>query len=204
LQGAFTSCSAAPRQPEILQKQFRLVSALITEMTSLAVLAYVMSTQGRNCKEIGWNPEILDVPRGFGLFLGANLLMYALLIPVQYAYRAYAGHFFVPKSLNSIFGFGVSSLSIAFICLNPFFEELIVRAFTISEAINLGASRAVAITLSVVVQVSYHLYQGLASALALTLVFTIFSIYYVRTRRIMPVIVAHLCADLFALMLGRF
>ena len=47
-------------------------------------------------------------------------------------------------------------------------------------------------------------YQGLASAMALTFLFTAFSIYYVRTRRIAPVILAHLCLDLFSLIRGAF
>lgn len=185
-----------------MQQKFRLVGALITEATSLALLWYVMSRQGRSWRAIGWKPGVLDIPKGLGLFVAGNVLMYALMIPVQYAYRAYAGHFLLPKPLNSILGFGISALSIAFVCLNPFFEELIVRAYTISEIINLGGSRTVAVILSVVVQMSYHLYQGLASAVALTLIFTIFSIYYVRTQRIVPVILAHLCADLFALIHG--
>jgi len=192
----------APTTP--MQQQFRLVGALMTEMTSLIVLWYVMARQGQSWKEIGWNPELRDIPRGLGLLVAANLTMYIVFIPIQYTYRAYAGHFLAPKSLSSIFGFGVSSLSIAFICLNPFFEELIVRAYTISEVINLGGSRTVAVIISVLVQVSYHLYQGLVSAVALAFVFTIFSIYYVRTRRIAPVIFAHLCMDVFALIRGMF
>jgi membrane protease YdiL (CAAX protease family) len=103
-----------------------------------------------------------------------------------------------------MFGFGISSLSIAFICLNPFFEELIVGAYTMSEVMNLGGTRALAVVVSVVAQMSYHLYQGVASSLALTLLFTVFSIYYIRTRRIVPVILAHLCLDLLALFRGSF
>jgi membrane protease YdiL (CAAX protease family) len=192
----------APTAP--MQQQFRLVGALIAQVTSLLVLWYVMCRQRRSWNEIGWNPEIRDIPRGLGLLVISNLAMYVLFIPIQYAYRAYAGHFLVPKPLNSILGFGISSLSIAFVCLNPFFEELIVRAYTISEVINLGASRTVAVIVSVVVQMSYHLYQGFVSAVALMFVFTIFSIYYVRTRRIGPVIFAHLCLDVLALIRGVF
>jgi membrane protease YdiL (CAAX protease family) len=192
----------APTAP--IQQQFRLVGALITQVTSLLVLWYVMCTQRRSWNEIGWNPEIRDIPRGLGLLVISNLAMYVLFIPIQYTYRVYAGHFLVPKSLNTILGFGISSLSIAFVCLNPFFEELIVRAYTISEVINLGASRTMAVVVSVAVQMSYHLYQGFVSAVALTFVFTMFSIYYVRTRRIGPVILAHLCVDVLALIRGVF
>jgi membrane protease YdiL (CAAX protease family) len=192
----------APTTP--MQQHFRLVAALITESTSLTVLWYVMSRQGRTWKDIGWKLEFADVPRAMGLLIAATVLTYLVLIPIQYSYRAYSGRFLVPKSLNSMFGFGVSFLSIAVICLNPFFEELIVRAYTMSEVMNLGGNRRLAVIVSVVLQMSYHLYQGVENAIALTLLFTAFSIYYIRTGRIMAVILAHLGLDLLALIHGTF
>lgn len=192
----------APTAP--MQQNYRLLGALITQVTSLTVLWYVMCRQGKTWKDIGWKLGFADVPRAAGLLIAAMVLMYVPFIPIQYFYRAYSGHFLAPKSLHSILGFGISSLSIVFICLNPFFEELIVRAYTMSEVMNLGGSRGLAVIVSVVAQMSYHLYQGLASAMALTFLFTAFSIYYVRARRIVPVILAHLCLDLFSLIRGAF
>ena len=190
----------APTAP--MQQHFRLAGALITEATSLTVLCYVMSRQGRTWKDLGWKFELVDVLRALGLLIAAYVLTYLFLLPIQYSYRAYSGHFLATKSLTSMFGFGISSLSIALICLNPFFEELIVRAYTISEVMSLGGNRGLAVIISVAAQISYHLYQGVEGVLALTVIFTAFSIYYVRTRRIAPVILAHLCLDLFALFRG--
>jgi membrane protease YdiL (CAAX protease family) len=192
----------APTVP--MQQHYRPLGGLITQATSLTVLWYVMCRQGKTWKDIGWKLEFADVPRALGLLIAAIVLVYLPLIPIQYFCRAYSGHFLAPNSLHSIFGFGISFLSIAFICLNPFFEELIVRAYTMSEVMNLGGSRGLAVIVSVVAQMSYHLYQGLASAMVLTFLFTAFSIYYARTRRIVPVILAHLCLDLFSLLRGVF
>jgi len=61
-----------------------------------------------------------------------------------------------------------------------------------------------AIVISVAIQMSYHLYQGLAHAIVLTVVFAIFSIYYAQTRRIAPVVLAHLFMDVLALIRGVF
>src|SRR5258708_1623408 len=91
----------APTAP--IQQQFRLVGALITEGTSLTVLWYVMSRQGRTWKDIGWKLELADVPRALGLLIAANVVTYLLLVPVQYSYRAYSGHFMASKSLHSMF-----------------------------------------------------------------------------------------------------
>lgn len=72
-----------------------------------------------------------------------------------------------------------------------------------SEVIRLGGSCWLAVLISVAVQLSYHLYQGPAGAITITITFTVFSIYYVRTRRVMPLILAHLGYDLHALFAGQ-
>jgi hypothetical protein len=128
-----------------MQQDYRLVGGLITQVTSLTVLWYMMCRKGRRWKDIGWKLEFADIPRATGLLIAAVVIMYLPVIPVQYFYRAYSGHFLAPNSLHSIFGFGISFLSIAFICLNPSFEEPIVRAYTMSEVMSLGGSRELAV-----------------------------------------------------------
>jgi hypothetical protein len=49
-------------------------------------------------------------------------------------------------------------------------------------------------------QTSYHLYQGLQNVPSLAVSFLILSVYYARCGRILPVILAHLYFDLFALL----
>jgi len=191
--------SAAP-----MQKSYRLVGALISETTSLLLLWYVMGRQAKTWKDIGWCIELADAPRALGLLITALIVPVFASAPVQYIYWAYSGHSLTPKSLHSMFGFGISFLSIAFVCLNPFFEELIVRGYTMSEIMSVGGGAGTAIIISVAVQMSYHLYQGFAHAIALTAVFTIFSIYYAQTRRIVPVILAHLFMDAMFLIRGAF
>ena len=73
-----------------------------------------------------------------------------------------------------------------------------------SEVVNLGGSRTLAVLISVVVQVSYHLYQGFTHEIGVTALFTVFSIYYVRTRRTLPVILVHLAVDWLAMLAGKF
>jgi membrane protease YdiL (CAAX protease family) len=58
---------------------------------------------------------------------------------------------------------------------------------------------ALAVVISVALQTSYHLYQGLPAALSHIPAFLLFSLYFVRTRRILPVILAHMFMDIFAL-----
>lgn len=185
-------------------QQYRLWTGVMTEATSLIVLWYVLSRQARSWKDIGWSFRAKDIPVGLGLMVLASLTATAALLPFQLVYRAESGHFLQPKSIQPLFGFGISALSVTFICLNPFFEELIVRAYTMSEVLSLGGRQWLAVLVSVAVQVSYHLYQGLVNTAALIFVFAVLSIYFVRTRRIGPVIVAHLAYDMLFLLRGKF
>jgi membrane protease YdiL (CAAX protease family) len=182
----------------------RLLEALIGEVGSLAVLWYVLSAQGRGWKNIGWKLEWMDLPRGVSLFFAAMFVSLLIVIPVQLGYHSYAGHYLAPKSLKDFFGFGISTLSIAFICVNPFFEELIVRGYLMSEIFDLGGNGVLAVLMSVALQMSYHLYQGFSHGIVLTTVFVVFSIYFCRTRRVVPVVLAHLCIDALALATGKF
>lgn len=90
-------------------------------------------------------------------------------------------------------------LSVAFTCLTPLFEESIVRGYTMSEIMSAGGSAGVAIVVSVALQMSYHLYQGLANCIVIAVVFTVYSIYYAKTRRIVPAVFAHFLMDLLFL-----
>jgi len=88
---------------------------------------------------------------------------------------------------------------IPFVLLNPFFEELIVRAYLMTEVQDLTGSSALAILVSVIVQFSYHLYYGWAGAISLSFQFLIFALYYARSRNISPVIVAHGLFDIYGI-----
>ena len=185
-----------------MQQDYRLAGALLTESTSLLLLWYVMSVEGKKWSDIGLQFRSSDILRGLGLFVAGTIVAAFVAVPVQHFYRSWTGHWLIPKDLHPILGFGISMLSLAFACLNPFFEELIVRAYAMSELVSAGFSQGVAILVSVALQMSYHLYQGAAHAIALTCIFTIFSIYYAQTGKIMPIILAHLVTDVLALLHG--
>lgn len=74
-----------------------------------------------------------------------------------------------------------------------------MRAFLITEFQGVYFSTTLVLLVSVAVQTAYHLYQGLPGALCHVRIFLTFSLYYVRTRRILPVILAHLSMDVLSL-----
>jgi membrane protease YdiL (CAAX protease family) len=94
----------------------------------------------------------------------------------------------------------ITVAAILLMIVNPVYEELIARAYVITEMQFLTGSRFVALVASVALQSSYHLYQGALSAGMLAVPFTIFSIYFIMRRRILPVILAHMYFDFIALL----
>jgi aminopeptidase len=53
---------------------------------------------------------------------------------------------------------------------------------------------------SAVLQTSYHLYQGLLPCLLFLPLFTVFAVYYQRSRRLWPVYLAHMAMDVLAML----
>jgi len=68
-----------------------------------------------------------------------------------------------------------------------------------TEVKDLTGSWTLSAAASIVIQSSYHLYYGWEGAISLSFQFLIFAIYYARTRRATPVIVAHGIFDILGL-----
>jgi membrane protease YdiL (CAAX protease family) len=84
--------------------------------------------------------------------------------------------------------------------INPIFEEVFVCGYVVSSLRDrLGVANAV--TVSAGIRVAYHLYQGTLGALVKAPGALIFAIWFARTRRLAPLIVAHAVMDVSALLL---
>jgi membrane protease YdiL (CAAX protease family) len=179
---------------------YRYANSIAIELVSLALLFYVLRQNGQRVADIGLGFAWKDIGAGILLKIGAGIVYsIAAFVAIQ-GYKLVSRHSPAPPSIPGA-GAAVSAWIVIFALVNPFFEELIVRAFTISEILALTGSRAWAIAVSVGLQTAYHLYQGVPYALAAGAMFLVFSMYYVRNRRILPVIVAHFCFDFSALVL---
>jgi membrane protease YdiL (CAAX protease family) len=178
-------------------EQYGYISALLSELTSLALLWYVLRQNGQTLGGIGLRFQIGDLGHGLLLIVGSSFAFQFTRSAVVHVYESVAHHPPAPP-VSPLAGVQFSFVLLAFVLLNPFFEELIVRAFLISEAAALTGSAAVAVAISVVLQTAYHLYQGIPNALGLGAFFLLFSLYYVRTQRAFPIIIAHLWSDLSA------
>jgi membrane protease YdiL (CAAX protease family) len=104
-----------------------------------------------------------------------------------------------PNIAMRLFGPEVQVSAVPGMLTNGFFEELIVRAYLMTAVMILTRSAWVAVAVSVAVQISYHFYQGVPLALSHIPLFTVYSVFYVRTRSILPVVIAHTLMDLTSL-----
>jgi membrane protease YdiL (CAAX protease family) len=174
-------------------------AGVIQEVAALGVLFYVLFRQRRRPRDLGLSFKWTDLPLSVGLAFVAMIAEIILWQLLSYGFIRATGHGLNanPKNVEFI----ASSFTIwtlILIIVNPFFEELIVRAYLITEVQSLTGSAVIAVVLSVTLQATYHLYQGVTSVVLYAALFAVFSIYYARTRRIVPVILAHFYFDFMA------
>jgi membrane protease YdiL (CAAX protease family) len=87
--------------------------------------------------------------------------------------------------------------------VNGIFEELFVAGYIIT-ALRESRGTWVAINVSTVVRLLYHLYQGPMAVITIIPLGMLFGFVYARTRQLWPLIMAHVLIDIVGLSsLGR-
>jgi membrane protease YdiL (CAAX protease family) len=78
---------------------------------------------------------------------------------------------------------------------NAVLEEVIVVGYLITRLRSLGWSPALVIACSAVLRGSYHLYQGFGAFVGNAVMGVVFALFFLRFKRVMPLIVAHSILD---------
>jgi membrane protease YdiL (CAAX protease family) len=177
----------------------RWATGLVQEVSALLLLGYVLSRRGRKFANLGLCWSLRDVGMGFALVV-ASYLAYGLGYTLVQGIHQLAYGFPATGPTGRDFFGHPPLIAIPFSLLNPFFEELIVRAYLMTEVIQLTGSSTLAVVLSVGVQFSYHLYYGWAGAISMSFPFVVLALYYARSRFALPIIVAHGFFDVYALL----
>lgn len=173
---------------------YRYFNLLIHELLALGLLAYVVSQNRQSLAGFGAGFQAIDIAYGILLWMVTECSYWLAFPTIMSACEFLGWHKAPPHYPSAKLGLGL--ISICFVVINPVFEEMIVRAFLMTETMALTGSSALAILLSFLLQTTYHLYQGLPYALSVGAIFLIYSLYYARTHRILPVIIAHFMMDI--------
>jgi membrane protease YdiL (CAAX protease family) len=176
----------------------RWIVSGIHEAGCLGLLGYILHRRGLRIRDLGVSWSRRNIILGAGLYVGA-MFSYAFgLWLIHWAQYLLTGTYSMPTSAAQIFGHP-TIMAFAFAFLNPFFEELIVRAYLMTEINKLTGSMMLAGLVSVLLQASYHLYYGWTGAAAMAFLFAVFAVYYARTRNATPIIMAHFLLDIVAM-----
>ncbi|MEW2382585.1 CPBP family intramembrane glutamic endopeptidase [Micromonospora sp. NPDC047707] len=81
---------------------------------------------------------------------------------------------------------------------NAVLEEVIVVGYLMTRLRQLRWRFGAVIATSALLRGSYHLYQGFGAFLGNAVMGVVFSLFYLRTRRVMPLVVAHTLLDIVA------
>ena len=177
---------------------WRFTNSLLHELGALALLFLLLRRQGRKLKDIGLAFHWLDAFKGLALFVVSWVAYYACSAIFQLGYYFWNQEYFQYRNTDAVF-LGVSMvLMTGYSVAAPFFEEILVRGYLMTELIDLSWPVWLAALASVAFQTSYHLYYGLAGALIVGTGFAISAIYFAVWRRLWPVILSHLIWDVLA------
>jgi uncharacterized protein len=91
---------------------------------------------------------------------------------------------------------------------NAVLEEIVVVGYLLTRLRELGRSTVFAVATSALLRGSYHLYQGFGAFAGNAIMGVVFALFFLRTRRIAPLVVAHSILDIvsfvgYALLAGR-
>ncbi len=175
-------------------------SKIISNLAAIFLLIYILFRQERNIFDLGFSWVWKDLIYSILIAAIAFFMCGLSWLGIEYIHSFWSQESLriIPNNLE-ILQSGITFWSITAMVVNPFYEELILRAFTITEVKNITNNHILAFLLSVILQSTYHLYQGFLSAVFLIPMFIIFSLYYMKWGRIMPVILAHMYFDLMSL-----
>ena len=177
----------------------RYILGIVRKSPLFSFSATSSSRTARRFRDIGFHWSLRDAGLGIVVAVAAYISYVIGYFTLQVIHSALFGSFIPQTPDTKIFGH-MGFAAVPFVLINPFFEELLVRAYLMTEIIALTRSSTLAVAVSVALQFSYHLYYGWWTALSMAFSFLIFALFFAASRRALPIITAHALFDLYALL----
>src|SRR5690348_4820695 len=174
--------------------QARLVRTFAAEVIYVILLWPWLAARGWSFGAIAGAPQPIDIWRGFGLAIAAYVAYYC---------SAYTWVVFGPGTYEVLqkatpVGTAAAWVITMGVILNPIVEEFLWLGYGITALRRYGTRTAVLVSLSL--RLFVHLYQGRLAFISVLPLAVVFTLYFVRTRRLWPVIVAHMLFDTLGLL----
>ncbi|MEH0975077.1 CPBP family intramembrane glutamic endopeptidase [Micromonospora sp. CPCC 205546] len=192
-QTAALNTSASPRPwLDLTYQLLGIVFALLPVLLAVHLLARDPGDPARTLGLDARRPG-QDLARGAGLAALIGLPGLALFwVAAQLGVNATL----VPAALPELW-WTVPVLILAAV-QNSVLEEVIVVGYLVTRLRQLHWRIGAIVATSALLRGSYHLYQGFGAFLGNVVMGVVFSLFYLRTRRVMPLVVAHTLLDVVA------
>jgi membrane protease YdiL (CAAX protease family) len=162
------------------------------EVLMTVVALTVLRLSGFNVRSLIPAPSARGTMHGAGIALGALVLSWPLaaLFGADHPAIEHVTEMAAQSRVTLPAALAVS-------VVNGAYEEIFLCGYVLRAVERLGASMAIG--LSTLIRLLYHLYQGPYGALAVVGFGLLASIYFWRTRQLWPIVFAHASTDLVAL-----
>jgi membrane protease YdiL (CAAX protease family) len=134
-----------------------------------------------------------DLARGLGVWLLTILCIWVVFVCLLLLRPTYVADVMRTRMVGEL----DIMLIAAMVLINPLYEELVYLGF-VPAAFPKAAAWQV-LLLSTALRVVVHTYQGILSLLVILPWGLVFSLYYLRTRRLWPLVLAHALQDAIGL-----
>jgi membrane protease YdiL (CAAX protease family) len=157
------------------------------ELVCGLIAALILRARGWKWSDFGLQPTFGQAMLGMALYVISSLL----IVMVYATYTSISG-----IDLTKVVGWESKvtwPMIILLVLVNPLYEELFEVAYNLRALESHGG--AFAVTLSAVIRLSCHLYQGPIAALTILPMALIYAYVYWRWRKLWPLVIAHAAAD---------
>jgi|CXWK01.1.fsa_nt_gi membrane protease YdiL (CAAX protease family) len=169
-----------------------LMALTLVELVLFALLLPFLKVRGWTRSAIGLAPAPGQTLMGFALTAG-TIAIFALTNALAHGNAAEPAANPALKQAADLSLWTILAVSL----VNAAYEEIFVTGYLIS-AVKEKWPAYFAIALSTGLRGLYHLYQGLVPAIAIGAMGLMFAIYYARSGKLWPLIVAHFILDVLS------
>ena len=172
----------------LLFDDHRVWTLLIYQVSVAPVIAYILWERGWKWPDFSVRISPRGVLQGFGLAIVAFCLLKAVtMMTASVASASVAPALAAVPATGGILAMG-GMLFAAIV--KALFEEILVCGYVI-HSLRGRFGIVLAVNASIALRMSFHLYQGPAAFLSFAVFGLLFTLFYIRTGRLWPLIVAH-------------